>query len=52
MQQKELRDATGSDPLTLSEEYAMQESWREDENSNDIFCANPKPFILDLPMAL
>ena len=33
MKSEELRAQTASEPLTLDEEYAMQRSWEEDENS-------------------
>ena len=29
----ELQKLTGSEPLTLQQEYDMQKSWREDDNS-------------------
>ncbi|XP_043271264.1 N-acetyltransferase 9-like protein [Venturia canescens] len=32
MKSPELQHLTGSEPLTLQEEYDMQKSWREDEN--------------------
>jgi Acetyltransferase (GNAT) domain len=32
MQNEQLLEATGSEPLTLQQEYEMQESWRCDEN--------------------
>ncbi|KAF9573060.1 N-acetyltransferase 9, partial [Lunasporangiospora selenospora] len=33
MQSPELLEMTASEPLTIEEEYEMQRSWREDENS-------------------
>lgn len=33
MKSEELRHLTASEPLTLEQEYAMQGSWREDEDS-------------------
>merc|ERR1719495_2951678 len=32
MKSTELQELTGSEPLSLAEEYAMQESWREDND--------------------
>ncbi|XP_075146185.1 microtubule-associated Nat9 [Haematobia irritans] len=32
MQSQELQELTASEPLTIEEEYAMQRSWREDED--------------------
>ena len=33
MQSAELRAQTASEPLTLSQEYQMQQSWQQDEDS-------------------
>ena len=33
MSSEELRKLTASEPLSLEEEYSMQESWREDDDS-------------------
>lgn len=39
MKSPELQHLTGSEPLTIDEEYQMQKSWQEDENSiiNNLF---------------
>lgn len=36
MKSPELQALTASEPLTLEEEYAMQNSWQMDENSVSI----------------
>lgn len=33
MQNEELRKLTASEPLTLEQEYQMQESWMKDDDS-------------------
>ncbi|PSN60561.1 hypothetical protein BS50DRAFT_535534 [Corynespora cassiicola Philippines] len=44
MQDPALREATASEPLSLPEEYAMQESWRLDSNKlTFIVCTAPSP---------
>lgn len=42
MKSEELRRLTASEPLTLEQEYAMQGSWREDEDSEER-SAPPRP---------
>ena len=37
MQSPELLEQTASERLTLDQEYEMQQSWFQDENSNFIF---------------
>lgn len=33
MSSEEIRQQTASEPLTLEEEYEMQQSWQKDEDS-------------------
>ena len=33
VQEPQLQEATGSEPLSLEEDFAMQRSWRDDEDS-------------------
>ena len=35
MRSTELQELTASEPLTLQEEYAMQQSWRDDDDSKN-----------------
>ncbi|KAK5173689.1 uncharacterized protein LTR77_002370 [Saxophila tyrrhenica] len=49
MQSPDLRLATASDPLTLSEEYAMQRSWRLDPDKLTFIICLPLPHPLRLP---
>lgn len=37
MKSTELQELTASEPLTLEQEFDMQKSWREDEDSNILF---------------
>lgn len=43
MESEELRHLTASEPLTLEQEYAMQRSWREDEDSEESAPPPPPP---------
>lgn len=36
MESQELQKLTASEPLTIEEEYRMQTSWREDEDSKHL----------------
>ena len=48
MLSEELRQLTASEPLTLDEEFRMQKSWREDEDSNYLYLAAYIFMILDI----
>jgi len=37
MQNKELQKLTASEPLTLDQEYGMQQSWLKDDDSKFLF---------------
>lgn len=39
MQSAELLEQTASERLTLEQEYDMQRSWFQDENSKDLLCS-------------
>lgn len=43
MQSAALRAATASDPLTLAEEHAMQQSWRQDADKLTFIVCQPLP---------
>ena len=38
MKNEELQELTASEPLTLEQEYAMQQSWLVDADSKDQWC--------------
>lgn len=40
MKSEELQKLTASQPLSLEEEYDMQRSWREDEDSQNFILIN------------
>jgi hypothetical protein len=41
MSYQEIQEATASEPLTLNEEYAMQQSWREDPDKLTFIICRP-----------
>lgn len=48
MQSPELLEQTASERLTLDQEYDMQQSWFQDENSKLFWCADPGVGLLEL----
>jgi RimJ/RimL family protein N-acetyltransferase len=52
MQDPELQKATASEPLTLSEEYAMQTSWREDADKLTFIACTAPPASLPSPSTI
>lgn len=47
MKNEELLELTASEPLSLSEEYDMQKSWHEDEDSK-FLCVKLKERLYDI----
>lgn len=45
MSNPELLKLTASEPLTLDQEYEMQETWRNDEDSMDFRYFNKTQFL-------
>ncbi|KAF7509657.1 hypothetical protein GJ744_007528 [Endocarpon pusillum] len=43
MQDRAIQEATASEPLTLTQEYAMQESWQKDSDKLTFIICQPSP---------